>query len=64
LDHLKRCQRVDTVAPCAPVEPGLPVLPIEMLEPLPPSGYLVHIYSHDIGDLERVGPTDTLYYRK
>ncbi len=66
LNHLERCQRVDTVAPCAPLraaapaEPGLPVLPIEMLEPLPPSSYLVHFYSHDIGDLERVEFTDTL----
>lgn len=65
LDHLERCQRVDTAAPAAvpqiSVPSGLefPALPIEMLDPLPPSGYLVHFYSHDIGDLARVELTET-----
>lgn len=66
LDCLERCQRVDAVAPCAPAPaaapagPGLPVLSIEMLEPLQPSSYLIHFYSHDIGDLERVEFTEML----
>lgn len=66
LDHLERCQRVDTVAPCAtapraaPVEPGLPVLPFDTLEPRQPSSYLAHFYSHDIDDLERVELTESL----
>ena len=66
LDHLERCQRVDTVAPAAvphvsvPASLEFPALQIEMLDPLPPSGYLVHFYSHDIGELERVALTETL----
>ena len=65
LDHLERCQRVDTAAPAAvpqisvPSDLEFPALPIEMLDPLPPSGYLVHFYSHDIGDLACVELTET-----
>lgn len=66
LDHLERCQQVDAAAPAAtprdrtPSAPGLPVLPLDTLTPLQPSHYLVHFYSHDVGDLERVVLTETL----
>jgi len=66
LDHLARCQLVDTVAPCPaalstpPAGSGLPALALDTLEPLQPSGYLVHFYGHELGDLERVEFTESL----
>lgn len=62
LDHLERCQQVDTAAPQGgpPPAPDIPVLPLDTLIPLQPSHYLVHFYSHDVGELERVVLTETL----
>lgn len=66
LDHLERCQQVDTAAPAmvgAATSSSVPVLPdlkFDNLEPLSPSHYLVHFYSHEAGDLERVALTETL----
>ncbi|AEF88804.1 hypothetical protein DelCs14_1778 [Delftia sp. Cs1-4] len=63
LDHLERCQQVDTETPAATVPhgaPPLPVLPLDTLTAVQPSHYLVHFYSHDVGDLERVVLTKTL----
>ena len=66
LTHLERCQQVDTVAPC-PIAPsaastgqGFPMLPIDSLEPLQPDRYLVHLYGHELGDLERTVLVETL----
>lgn len=66
LTHLERCQQVDTVAPC-PIAPtaastgqGFPMLPIDSLEPLQPDRYLVHLYGHELGDLERAVLVETL----
>jgi hypothetical protein len=64
LDHLARCQCVETATPrasCAPAADagGLPSLPITLL-PLEPSSFLVHFYSHDLGDLEKVLLTESL----
>lgn len=66
LTHLERCQQVDTVAACpaapsaAPGGPELPLLPIDSLEPLQPDRYLVHLYGHELGDLERAVLVETL----
>ncbi len=66
LSHLESCQRVDTAAPPtaphgpAPAGTGFPSLALDSLEPLQPSAYLVHLYGHDIGDLERVEFTESL----
>lgn len=62
LTHLEHCQQVDTVAPCpaAPAGPGFPRLPIDSLEPLQPDHYLVHLYGHALGDLERAVLVETL----
>lgn len=66
LDHLERCQQVETVLPGAaaqdrvPAAQGHPVPELDTLTALEPSHHLVHFYSHDIGDLERVELTETL----
>ena len=64
LDHLERCQHVET-APLAMAAPdGAPVVrggpPLDTLTALQPSHHLVHFYSHDVGELERVELTETL----
>ncbi|PND33818.1 hypothetical protein C1I89_06010 [Achromobacter pulmonis] len=67
LDHLARCQQVDTLPPPAPAPadpvscPALPTLAFDTLLALEPSAYLVHYYSHDVGDLEHVELTENLY---
>jgi len=66
LSHLESCQQVETVAPYATAPSlaftgsQLPALTFDTLEPLQPSGYLVHFYGHDLGDLERVERTESL----
>lgn len=66
LDHLQHCQQVETVSPPptatdgAPAVQDRPVLALDTLTPLQPGHYLVHFYSHDVGDLERVELTETL----
>lgn len=63
LDHLERCQQVDTLPPPGLAHPAdAPVLPLafDALEPLEPSAYLVCCYSRDLGDLEQLLLTETL----
>jgi hypothetical protein len=66
LSHLESCQRVEPVAPSAlshsfgPAGSGFLPLSLDTLEPLQPSAYLVHIYGHEVGDLERVELTESL----
>ena len=66
LSHLESCQRVEPAAPpalthgTAPAGTGFPSLALDSLESLQPSAYLVHLYGHDVGDLERVELTESL----
>ena len=65
LDHLERAQSADCTAhaprPAVPAQAPVPSpLRIAMLQPCGPSHFLVHFYSHDYGDLEKVELTDTL----
>lgn len=62
LDHLQRCQQVETAGPCAitPAPQDHPTAPPDTLAPLQASHYLVHIYSHDNGERERIVLTQTL----
>lgn len=66
LSHLESCQQVEPAAPpalprgLASAGTGFPSLALDSLEPLQPSAYLVHLYGHDVGDLERVELTESL----
>ena len=60
VSQLECCVPLDSVAPSAMAAAALfarrelPEAAFDTLEPAPPSHYLVHFYSHDAGDLERV----------
>lgn len=54
LDHLERCQQVAPVASADPPPPPAHALHLADLTRLQPTGWLVHFYSHDAGDLEQV----------
>lgn len=66
LTHLESCQQVEPAAPPAlprgvtSAGTGFPLLALDSLEPLQPSAYLVHLYGHDVGDLEHVELTESL----
>jgi hypothetical protein len=66
LDRLQHCGHTHTATPRTPQRPEAApalqreVLALDTLQPLQPSHYLVHFYSHDHGDLERVALTETL----
>lgn len=56
-----RCHAPSAAAPSeAPAKQAHLAFNLDSLEPLQPSGYLVHFYSHDIGDLERGEFTESL----
>ncbi|MFT3815628.1 MAG: hypothetical protein QM740_20065 [Acidovorax sp.] len=66
LDHLQRCQQIDAAAAAAHT-PGTAsatqacaVAAQNSPTPSRPSHYLVHFYSHDVGEIERVVLTETL----
>lgn len=66
LDHLERCQQVEAVTPAAPsavasaTGAAITSLQFDVIGPQPPSHFLVHLYGHEAGDLERVDLTETL----
>lgn len=66
LDHLERSQQVEAVTPAAVTDGATAAgtvvtsLQIDVVGPQPPSHFLVHFYSHEAGDLERVDLTETL----
>ncbi|CAM3996084.1 hypothetical protein [Paracidovorax anthurii] len=60
LGHLESCQRVDTAAPPAMAVHGFPELPL-VAPNLQPCCYLVHFYGPELGDIERVDLTESLF---
>jgi hypothetical protein len=59
LDHLERCQCVDALPPGMLAGAELPTVPPHDVSPIAPGcpnpgAFLVHYYSHDIGELEQV----------
>lgn len=66
LDHLARCQQVEAAMPAAATTvatadgAAITSLQFDVIGPQPPSHFLVHFYSHEAGDLERVDLTETL----